>query len=245
MTAEPEEKAKPPPLLRNHFEGCVRVARGIACGCLDPNRRRELGQRGTELHVQPQDEQCAAWKRLLELVESAAADGRQVFAPAQDLGPESWAQIVTLPSTISKLKRVKHLQLYGSNLVRIPPEIGDMENLACFTPYTSYSLHWFPYEITRCQQLMDSTVSTRASYGNYKNGLPFPKLPSPAETVRPLVCSVCRGPLGRHGPTQRWITLRVATDDLPLLVNACGRKCVKALPPPRHGYMPRPHRGSC
>lgn len=39
--------------------------------------------------------------------------------------------------------------LYGSNLVRIPPEIGAMTSLEEFTPYTSYRLHWVPYEITR------------------------------------------------------------------------------------------------
>ena len=75
-----------------------------------------------------------------------------------------------------RLTAVKHLVLYGSNLVRIPPEIGAMSSLEEFTPYTSYRLHWFPYEITRCRKLSRSTVSTRALFGNYKLRPPFPRL---------------------------------------------------------------------
>jgi hypothetical protein len=40
-----------------------------------------------------------------------------------------------------------------------------------------------------------------------------------------------------------WISLAVATDVLPLLVNACSAECVAALPPPRSGYVPTPHTG--
>ncbi|MCU0542149.1 MAG: hypothetical protein MUE44_08135 [Oscillatoriaceae cyanobacterium Prado104] len=127
------------------------------------------GRRVTKikLHSEQQDLECDAWKRLLELVEVAAKDEREEFAPRREMQEDDWQQIITLPATIAKLKSVKHLMLYVSNLVRIPPEIGEMTNLEKFTPHTSYRLHWFPYEITRCKQLKDSTVSTRALYGNY------------------------------------------------------------------------------
>lgn len=231
------EPADEPLLFRNQFEGCV-VGRRVGCGCLDPKR----WALGVPLHLEEQDRAGRPWSRLLELVDAAAADGRAVFAPAQDLGAEDWSQIVTLPRSIATLKRVKHLQLYGSNLLRIPPEIGEMEALEIFTPYTSYGLHWFPYEITRCTHLVDSTVSTRAVYGNRKTRLPFPKLPAGADQVVPTVCSVCRGPFGERGPMQRWITLRVATDDLPLLVHACQAACLEQLP--RTGdHRSRPHVG--
>jgi hypothetical protein len=105
---------------------------------------------------------------MLELVEQAAEDGREVFAPSQTLGSE-WAQILTLPASIAKLKRVRRLDLPGSRLVRVPPEIGDMAELREFDAYMSYSLHWLPYEITRCPKLKESTVSTRALYGNFKH----------------------------------------------------------------------------
>ena len=37
-----------------------------------------------------------------------------------------------------------------------------MTNLEGLDPYTSYCLHWFPYEIIRCNKLKRSRVSTRA-----------------------------------------------------------------------------------
>lgn len=229
------------------------------CDCDEPSGKR--GKRPDPfLHGDNQDTECEPWKHLLEMVEEAAADGREEFAPFRNMTRLGRSQIVTLPSTIAKLTRVKHLLLYGSNLVRLPPEIGRMTALERFTPYTSYRLHWFPYEITHCRNLIDSTVSTRALFGNYKNRPPFPDLRPPrdgagafrepvrlplkrraAETLRE--CSVCRQPfpdLQRH---RYWISLRVATDVLPLLVNACSEECVRRLPPPPDGYIQGPHRG--
>jgi uncharacterized protein (TIGR02996 family) len=220
------------------------------CGCLqasyDNGPCSEL-----EFHCEPQDTECDAWKRLLELIEAAATDGRAEFAPLRSLKAHERAQIVTLPPTIAKLKEVRHLLLYGSDLVRIPPEIGEMSGLEKFTPYTSYRLHWFPYEITRCKNLRNSTVSTRALYGNYKYRPPFPQLrPSAvagsypggtAEVVRN--CSVCNLPYRDEGMHRVWISLGVATDVLPLLVNACSAECVGRLPRPPERYVRGPHRG--
>jgi hypothetical protein len=156
---------------------------------------------------------------------------------------EDWIQIVTLPPSISKLKAVKRLMLYGSNLVRIPPQIGEMTALEEFTPYTSYRLHWFPYEVTRCQNMKDSTVSTRALYGNYKFRPSFPQLPDLFDEIIPSGCSVCGEPFTVFGPQQVWISLRVATDVLPLLVHACSDDCIRSLPAPAKGYIPEPHGG--
>jgi len=66
-----------------------------------------------------------------------------VFRPLVELTPAERADLVTLPPTIARLTRVKHFVLYGSLLVRIPPEIGSMASLEVFEPYTSYSLHWY------------------------------------------------------------------------------------------------------
>ena len=154
------------------------------------------------------------------------------------MSAEERRQVITLPPTIAKLTAVERLGLYGSNLVRIPPEIGAMTSLTTFEPYTSYRLHWFPYEITRSTRLRSSTVSTRALYGNYKDRPPFPAASDDAEARS---CSVCDGPItSLH---QVWITRPVATDHLPLLVNACSTDCVSALPPPSKGYVPAPHTG--
>ncbi|MEV6758553.1 leucine-rich repeat domain-containing protein [Streptomyces sp. NPDC051214] len=228
-----------------------------ACSCLNQSRPAPRARVG--FHAERQDTSAPGWRRLLELVEEAVADGREEFRPLVELSPQERRQIVTLPSSIGRLTAVKHLVLYGSNLVRIPPQIGGMTNLEEFTPYTSYRLHWFPYELTRCARLTRSTVSTRALFGNYKLRPPFPRL-QPAEDsgtdldpgnldprrrgVTALHgCSVCDGPIGPAELHQRWISLRVATDVLPLLVNACSSACVAALPRGADDYIATPHQG--
>ena len=150
---------------------------------------------------------------------------------------------MTLPRSIRNLKSVRFLSLYGSHLVRIPPEIGEMTSLQEFDPYTSYSLHWFPYEITHCMQLKQSRVSTRALYGNHKFRPPFPQLPVVIADVTPKGCSVCGGPFSEGRPHQVWISLLVATDVLPLLVHACSKECINELPKPPSGYVEKPHQG--
>jgi uncharacterized protein (TIGR02996 family) len=222
------------------------------CGCfgLPPGSGRRAEVR---FHVEPQDTECDGWKRVCDAVEDAAADGRAEFAPLRGLPPTDRHQVITFPPTVAKLTSVERLMLYGSGLVRLPPDIGAMVGLKEFDPYTSYRLHWFPYELTRCPALADSTVSTRALYGNYKYRPPFPRLgrylhPGPlpwpsgdAPPVRP--CCVCGRPFVDRGDHRVWVSLRVATDVLPLLVNACSNECVTRLPAPAEGYFPDPHRG--
>jgi hypothetical protein len=211
--------------------------------------------RESEFHVEAQNTESEAWTLLLQLVEEAAADGRKRFSPGADIPVHLWPDIVTLPSTISRLTAVRELDLYGSHLIAVPPEIGEMSSLRSLDPYTSRRLHWFPYEITKCKKLTDSRVSTRHLYGNYKNRLPFPRLP--AELLAgslPRQCSVCDGQFQADGPIQRWISLWVGTDVLPLLVHACSDRCIDALPHPpgKHPagfdeypfeYVDHPHEG--
>lgn len=195
------------------------------------------------LHIEAQDTTLPGWQALLQLVEDAARDRRESFAPKKELGAELWDQVITLPPSIARLKHVKKLDLYGSSLLRIPPQIGGMESLEQFVPYTSYGLHWFPYEITRCRRLKSSTVSTRALYGNYKYRQPFPGLEPVVSELVPEHCSVCDGQLDRVRVEQLWLSLRVATDVLPLLINACSATCVAKLASPPQDYIQRPHKG--
>ncbi|HEY1014192.1 MAG TPA: hypothetical protein VGE07_15880 [Herpetosiphonaceae bacterium] len=204
-------------------------------------------------HTAIQDTACLAWQHLLALIDEAAADGRTTFAPLDAMTEDEQTQIVTLPPTIARLTAVKELQLYNSSLVRLPPEIGAMTSLEYFDPYTSYRLHWFPYELMRCATLRDSRVSTRALYGNYKYRWPFPALsaatlgvgdalgPGTGPLFRP--CSVCARLVEARRLQQVWISCWVATDVLPLLVHACSAACIAALPPPAAGYVPTPHCG--
>lgn len=217
------------------------VARPM-CQCLNPqydaSKWSEL-----ELHTEEQDTAVPGWARLLELIEAAARDGRQEFSPGREMPPDQWAQITTLPASIAKLKEVKHLILYGSSLVRIPPEIGEMSNLEEFTPYTSYRLHWFPYEITKCRKLKKSTVSTRALYGNFKFRAPFPRLPQIHSGIMPDKCSVCGSLIGGEAPMQYWVSLKVATDVLPLLIHSCSEKCLSKVSNTPKGYVKGLHQG--
>ncbi|MDG4821751.1 leucine-rich repeat domain-containing protein [Asanoa sp. WMMD1127] len=250
-----DQRDPTPRLLPNRFaaDAAGRSPVRAAERCFhQPNAR-------VRFHGERQDTSSAGWRRLLELIDEAAADGRDVFRPLVDLTPSERADLVTLPPTIAKLTRVRHFVLYGSPLVRIPPEIGAMTSLEVFEPYTSYSLHWFPYELTRCPNLRSSTVSTRALYGNFKYRPPFPRLqPAGALAAQPAHdgldpqlwsveairgCSVCDGQVDPATFQQLWISLRVATDVLPLLVNACSTTCAEALPKPADGYIPHPHQG--
>lgn len=193
------------------------------------------------------DKNSEAWIKLCDYIDRLAIDGGDEFFPAKELGGDLFKLIETLPPSIKKLKHVRKVILYGSNLVMIPPEIGQMNSLEEFVPYTSYHLCWFPYEITYCTNLKSSTVSTRALYHNPKNRKPFPNLIN--FPVRydgdSVTCSVCQQETNYEFINQYWITLRVGTDILPLLVNLCSYQCGMELPDPidNDRYPRYPHRG--
>jgi len=232
-----------PPLLKNHWikESSANSVERPSCSCLG-SQLEAMKWRELTIHQEVQDETAPGWIRLLELIEDAAKDGREEFSPLREMTPEQWIEVVTLPRSIAKLKNVRKLTLYGSSLVRIPPEIGEMTNLEEFTPYTSYRLHWFPYEIRRCKKLKCSTVSTRAIYGNYKFRPPFPALPQHSELYRPKFCSKCNGEF-TDLPIQRWTSRRMGSDIVPLLVHACSEKCIDSIKDAPKNYVQRPHSG--
>lgn len=204
-----------------------------------------MNDRISRIENNVQNRNSDAWKKLCEYVEKVAEEEQDEFSPFEELGQELYFQIQTLPESISKLKKVKKMWLYGSKLIRIPPEIGEMESLEYFDPYTSYNLNWFPYEITNCKKLKDSRVSTRAVYGNFKNRKGFPRLHhNPVryfgETVK---CSVCKKEMTYKETNQMWISLWVGTDVLPLLTNLCSKECEDKLPQPPKAYVQKPHKG--
>ncbi|MFF4569805.1 hypothetical protein [Streptomyces sp. NPDC001410] len=100
--------------------------------CFDqakPHPRARVG-----FHAERQDTSADGWQRLLGLIDEAADDGREEFRPLVELSDEERRQVITLPPSIAKLTAVKRFVLYGSNLVRIPPEIGAMSSLEEFNP---------------------------------------------------------------------------------------------------------------
>ena len=192
-----------------------------------------------------QDRDSLAWKKLCEYIDKIAKNGTDEFIPREGIGDELFSKIYTLPKSIAKLKKVKKVGLYGSNLKRIPPEIGEMESLEYFDPYTSYDLKWFPYEITKCKKLKDSRISTRALFGNFKNRKAFPLLDHNPVTYfeNNIKCSVCEKEITQEETNQMWITLQVGTDTIPMLVNLCSHECELKLPEPAKGYVDKPHKG--
>lgn len=192
-----------------------------------------------------QDRNSQAWNKLRDYIDRIALEGGEEFAPLEELGPELFSQIYTLPETISKLKKVKKVRLYGSSLKRIPPEIGEMEAMEYFDPYTSYNLFWFPYEITNCKNLKSSRVSTSGLYGNFKNRKGFPDLAdNPVRySGNTIKCSVCGKEMAYHQTNQLWISLWVGSDVMPLLVNLCSRDCEGKLPQPAEDYVEYAHKG--
>lgn len=192
-----------------------------------------------------QDRNSLAWKKLCDCIDEILENGNKEFSPRACLGDELFYDIPTLPESIAKLKKVKRLVLYGSQLKRIPPEIGQMESLEYFDAYTSYDLHWLPYEITACKKLKESRISTRALYGNYKNRMGFPRLDhNPVRYHGSKVhCSICNREMTYAETNQLWITLRVGSDDVPLLANLCSSTCEQALRKPPENYVQNPHKG--
>jgi len=215
------------------------------CDCFGPLHSNKKWRAELKVHSDTQDRESDAWFRMLELIHQAADDKRPVFAPREEMSAEDWEKIVTLPREISRLKDVQVLMLYGSYLEWIPPEIGGMESLIEFVPYTSYKLHWFPYEITSCKKLVRSTVSTMALYGNYKYRPPFPNLRGNHVKLYDddAKCSVCGKLSDEKGLNQVWISLWVATDVLPLLVHTCSKQCIEQLPVPAEDYVQKAHKG--
>ena len=200
------------------------------------------------LHDDVQDTETEAWARVLENIDSARRTGASRLVPLEGLSWEQRSQIVTLPASIASLSEVKSIHLYRSNLVRLPPEIGEMPSLACLDVYTSYRLHFAPLELAHCRSLEETVVRTRTLYGNYKNRAPFPLLGSADNEaalalVTPAACSVCRSPFTERGMLRRWITLYVGSDEWPLLVHACSEACLDRLPTPNRAYVDRPHEG--
>jgi hypothetical protein len=214
------------------------------CHCFDA-QYDETPFSELQFHAEAQNTECEAWRLLEKLVDNHAAKQSKEFSPGLEMPPELWNQIITLPQSISKLTSVRRLYLYGSNLVRIPSEIGAMESLEELDIYTSYRLHWLPYEVIRCRKLKESRASTRALYGNYKYRPPFPPLGDGVAKAQFVSgsCSVCGGCCSSAAVRQRWISLRVATDVFPLLVNACSEECIRRLPSAAKGYVEHPHEG--
>jgi len=220
----------------------ARIGERLNCPCLYTQTKK--GSLAIpSIHAEPQDESSTGWLQLCDLVKRNAAENAEVFEPLAHIEWDAWSNVITLPAQISDMSRAEKIRLYGSRLRRIPPQIGQLKSLRNLDIYTSYFLHWLPYEVMRCKNLGDSRMSTRALYGNAKTRLPFPRLSIPLATLAPSTCSVCDRGFGERTPHVWWTTQRVGTDIVPLLVHSCSNECTASIPNSPPGFFERPHKG--
>jgi hypothetical protein len=219
-----------------------RITRRDHCACLAVRTKKGVPL-VPNMHAEAQDESVVGWAQITNLIERLARTGTALLEPSAHIPREDWMRVITLPPVLISLTQVKEVRLYGSHLRRLPPEIGRMSSLRELDIYTSYSLHWLPYEVTRCVHLSASRMSTRALYGNTKTRLPFPRLSRPMEALLPTTCSVCDQPFGERTPQPFWTTQRVGTDYVPLLIHGCSSACIDSVPSAPSGFFERPHKG--
>jgi hypothetical protein len=219
----------------------ARVRQRQHCHCLD-NRTKGGAPSVPNMHIELQDESLTGWNATVDLIARSAEGQTDVFEPLAHVAWDDWIKVITLPASVATLAHVRKIRLYASHLRRLPPEIGRITALEDLDAYTSYSLHWLPYEVLRCKSLRDSRMSTRALYGNRKTLLPFPRLAQPIEAVLPSTCSVCDRVFDRS-PHLFWTTQRVGTDYVPLLLHSCSKDCTLSVPNAPNGFFERPHKG--
>ena len=130
---------------------------------------------------------------------------------------------------LGQLSRLKHLQLYGSRLVRMPRTIGNLASLEYLDLYTAYDLHYLPFELTACSRLVRTRFSTRTVFANPKTFLPLPVLPRLGDQQgdEQNVCSVCRSAFNNSDGCCVWSVRVVGTDQLALLAFCCSAPCAE------------------
>jgi uncharacterized protein (TIGR02996 family) len=210
-----------------------------SCDCFEMHGRSKKGDprwRDASLHDAIQDTTSDAWKWICDQIET----GIEKNETELDF---RGVQVVTLPRSIGRMTTLRRLELYGSYIARLPRELGLLPELTKLDPYTSYNLHYYPYELARAPELRTTRVSTRALYGNFKFRPPFPLLAPHEEPMPPRPCSVCDAVFDDRGQHRYWISRRVGTDVLPLLINACSAACLANALPASEGYVATPHRG--
>lgn len=98
-------KARPPGVTYGNLwagEANVLISERLQCNCLDAQYQESSKRRwrNLSLHCEVQDTNSPAWNRLLELVDRAADDVREEFAPGREMDAIDWTTIVTLPPSL-------------------------------------------------------------------------------------------------------------------------------------------------
>lgn len=117
----------------------------------------------------------------------------------------SCLQADALPRAVYKFRNLRRLVCYGSKITHVSPQVALLRNLKEFIPYTSYGLHWLPFEI-RHTRTRKAHISRRALYGfleyrQHRSLNPVPRLPWPrgAKALTEIAARVVLG----HGLHER------------------------------------------
>jgi uncharacterized protein (TIGR02996 family) len=89
---------------RAHLSYAVPIER--SCECFNAGYENRSWS-DVKFHIEPQDTECDAWKRLLDLIEEAAADGWTEFSLRRGADLENWRHIVTLLPTLAPGNRLR------------------------------------------------------------------------------------------------------------------------------------------
>ena len=235
------------PLLQNRYQDTpISPGDYPKCDCFKEgysDNEENIQWTEKHFHVDEPSKTERAWDIVREIIEKAKLNCTKELNLGKIMDRQDYKSLNTLPNTIGNLKDLEILILYGSDVSSIPPEISGCENLTIFEPYTSYRLHWFPYEIKYCKNLSKSCISTRALYGNFKYHPPFPNLRNTRWNWPQGImhCSICG--TETNNVTQYWISQKVATDVMPLLVSVCGNTCREIIGDGANGYAEKSHQG--
>jgi hypothetical protein len=117
------------------------------------------------------------------------------FASSPAIAPPYYAFLYTTERHRTQPHTTAHAadSCFLRQITHVSPQIGNLRKLNEFVPYTSYKLHWLPYEV-HDTSLPKAHISRRAMYG-YSNSLPLPRL-APFPTGACHVCVSCRGSCG-------------------------------------------------
>ena len=153
------------------------------------------------------------------------------FSPGAGDSPEGWPDR-SVPSTIAGTHnhpRVRAAEVSG--LIAIPLRLADQAALP-FSPVHLEAAPLTPSPIAKCLELTDSGVTPATCTATTRPHALSRLAAEAPDRLDPATVQLYDGPFPSSRPIQRWISLWVATDVVPLLVHSCSDRCIDALPQP-------------
>lgn len=231
----------------------------IACECYGVPLRSGAGLRVHGV-AESHRSACAEYRKLDEFMREER--GLRELRLTGVLSPEEAMQIRALPPSLANWSgTLETLNLYGTNLVELPREVGQLRKLTTIVIHTSYCLHYLPYEVMHCPRLCHLSASPGAIYGEKGNKFPALRVPAAVRTLKDLSlaaclefgltipeslrelrdmaktmfpCSTCRQKWVGPNAALFWVTKMIGQQSMALLIHACSKECVRRHEPTAH-----------